>query len=104
MSDTIDLLETIGSDASLRHAAGEVLVDVLARAQASAELLAAAAQGSAEPLRKELKLQQVVQVQQTNTPGYGDDDDEEGEDDAPPPERQPDHKPTPSPGGPASSR
>lgn len=105
MADTIALLETIGADASLRHAAGETLVDVLQRAQASAELVEAVARQSAEPVRRELNLQQSVQVQQSNTPGYGDEDDgEDGEGEAPSPARQPDHEPAPEPAKPASSR
>ena len=104
MADTITLLETIGADASLRHAAGEALAGMLERAQASAELVEAVARESAEPLRRELNLQQSVQVQQTNTPGYGDEDDgEDDEGEAPSPERQPDHEPAPEPGKPASS-
>jgi hypothetical protein len=104
MADTITLLETIGADASLRYAAGGALAGVLERAQASAELVEAVARESAEPLRRELNLQQSVQVQQSNTPGYGDEDDaEDGEGEAPSPTRQPDHEPAPEPGKPASS-
>lgn len=104
MADTIALLETVGADASLRHAAGETLVDVLQRAQASVELVEAVARQSAEPVRRELNLQQSVQVQQSNTPGYGDEDDGDGEGEALSPVRQPDHEPAPEPAKPASSR
>lgn len=84
--DTIDLLETIGGDASLRYASADELQVVLGQAQASAEFAEAVALGESAPLRRELKIQQVTQVQQSNAPGHGDDEDEnEGEDDEPAP-------------------
>jgi hypothetical protein len=65
--DTIDMLETIGSDASLRYASVEELTDVVERAQASEGLAAAVASGDARHLAKEfgikqMFLPQIVQV------------------------------------------
>lgn len=53
MKDTIDLLETIGRDAALRHAPPQEITRLLAQAQASAALLAAAASGDGSALRTE---------------------------------------------------
>lgn len=85
MTDTIDLLETLGSDATLRYASAEELRDVLAQAQASVELTEAAALGDSAPLRRELKLQQSTQVQQTHAPGHEGEDEEEFDPSAPEP-------------------
>jgi hypothetical protein len=61
MTDTIELLETIGSDASLRYAAADELKGVLERAKAGAELTMAAASGDGAPLRQMLWDNEVVQ-------------------------------------------
>lgn len=91
-TDTIELLEVIGSDASLRYAQADELKGVLEQARASGELTAAIDAGSSAPLRVELGIQNVPQAVQTNAPGHGDDEDSEC--DAPQPERrQPDHTP-----------
>lgn len=89
MTDTIELLEAIGSDASLRYAQVDELRDVLEQAQVGAKFAVAVALGDGAPLRDELGLQQVPQ---TNAPGHG--DDEEEETDIPLPEQ-------PLPGSPA---
>lgn len=90
MTDTIELLETIGSDASLRYAQADALKALLEQAQASVELAEAVALGDGAPLRKELKLQETTQVQQMHAPGHDDED----ECDPPVPERrQPDKAP-----------
>jgi len=94
MANTIELLEAIGSDASLRYAQADELKGVLEQAQASVELTEAVAQGDGAPLRKELKLQQTTQVQQTHTPGH---DDDEDECDPPKPERREPDKAPPHP-------
>lgn len=93
VTDTIELLETIGGDASLRHAASDALVDMLESAQASAELVEAAAMGSGEPLRRELGIHRVENVLHTHAPGH--DDDDEGECDPPKPERRQPGEPPP---------
>ncbi|MBD8879159.1 hypothetical protein IHE49_01540 [Rhodanobacter sp. 7MK24] len=87
MADTIELLEAIGSDASLRYAQVDELKAVLEQTQASVELTEAVVQGDGASLRKELKLQETTQVQQTHAPGHEGDDD--GECDPPKPERHP---------------
>lgn len=78
MTDTIELLEAIGSDASLRYSQAGELMGVLEQAQASAGLTMAAALGDGAPLRHELGLQKISEAPQTNSPGYGDEEEEEG--------------------------
>lgn len=53
MQDTIDLLEAIGSDASLRHASAEDLARVLEQADATPFLTEAAATGDRKVLAEE---------------------------------------------------
>lgn len=98
-ADTIELLEAIGSDASLRYAQGEELMRVLEQAQASAEFTTAAIHGDGATLRKELKLQSGGEVVQTHSPGHEDDDEDEC--DPPKPDRQ---QPDKSPSHPSSNR
>lgn len=94
MTDTIELLEAIGSDASLRHAQADELLAVLEQVQASTELRAAVMAGDSASLRDEFGLQETPQTLQSNASGHG--DDEDGEDDAPEPERHhPRHSPEP---------
>lgn len=67
MTDTIDLLETIGRNASLRHASPEEMARLLEQAQASAAMVAAAASGDGSMLSAEFGLQsnqtpQVIQM------------------------------------------
>jgi hypothetical protein len=61
MTDTIELLETIGSDASLRYAAADELRGVLERAKASPELAMAMSLGDGEVLRQGLGRNEIVQ-------------------------------------------
>lgn len=80
-TDTIELLEAIGSDASLRYAPADALRDVLEQAQASAEFKAAVVAGDSAALRVELDIHQIPQTPQapTHEPGHGDDEeDDEG--------------------------
>lgn len=75
--DTLDLLEAIGQDASLRHATAEELNDLLAEANASDALTAAITSGdrahlSAEFGQKDNEAPQIVQ-----TPGHEEEDGEE---------------------------
>lgn len=65
MRDTIDLLEVVGRDASLRHASGEHLVRVLEGMQATEALKQAARSASGSPLTEELGPRNV---QVTHTP------------------------------------
>lgn len=87
MTGTIELLETIGRDASLRHASPYDLEQALAEMGASEGLKMAAVLGDGKHLRQELgsRLDEVVQVNQnphpTNTVWNpdGNDDCREGE-------------------------
>ncbi|HEX7341527.1 MAG TPA: hypothetical protein VF269_04530 [Rhodanobacteraceae bacterium] len=54
MADVIELLETIGRDASLRHAAGQDLVETLTNMGASEGLRMAVASGDDGCLKREL--------------------------------------------------
>ncbi len=54
MSDTIELLDAIGCDASLRHASAAELAGVLERVQASTYLKEAVAAGDIAGLSREL--------------------------------------------------
>lgn len=73
MSDTIELLEAIGRDASLRHASSDELAGVLQQAKASEALKAAVASGDRSQLAGELgsKVNDVPQA--TQSPGYEED-------------------------------
>jgi hypothetical protein len=66
MRDTIEMLEAIGSDASLRHASPSELAHILARAHASPALASAVASGDSSMLFAELgyKLMRAPQVSQ----------------------------------------
>lgn len=77
--DTIELLEAIGSDASLRYAAADELKGVLERARADAGFVNAVVAGDGVQLRAGLGIREEQHVQQTNAPGHGDEE-EEGED------------------------
>lgn len=91
MSDTIELLVAIGSDAVLRYASPVELKGVLEKAGGSVELKMAVATGDGAPLRVELKLGQTMHVMDTHAPGHGDDDEDER--DPPKPERRQPGKP-----------
>ncbi|MBD8879157.1 hypothetical protein IHE49_01525 [Rhodanobacter sp. 7MK24] len=87
MTDTIELLEAIGSDASLRYASADILNGVLEQTHASAELMTAVAAGNGASLRVELGIQQVPQTPQSPTQLPGQEPDEEEEEEAPQSER-----------------
>ena len=95
MSDTIKLLATIGSDASLRYASPEELKCVLGKAQASVELKLAVELGDGAPLRVDLGIYRVEEAPQMHAPGQG--DDEEEETDVPPPEPPKPNRPSSPP-------
>ena len=67
MTDTIDLLEAIGRDASLRHAPAEALTKILKQKQASEALTAAVASGDRAHLAKELGHRECEPPQSTQT-------------------------------------
>ncbi|GLQ48473.1 hypothetical protein GCM10007862_35240 [Dyella lipolytica] len=70
MTDTIDLLEAIGRDASLRHASTEELTAMLEKAQAPEALTVAVASGDSSQLSKELGCPTCEPPQSTQTPGH----------------------------------
>jgi hypothetical protein len=82
MMDTIELLEAIGRDASLRHASTEELSDMLEQAQASGALKAAAASGDRMLLSGELGNKPLQPPQTTLGPAH-EDEPEQDEDDEP---------------------
>lgn len=63
MLDTLELLEAIGSDASLRYASTIELTNALVRAKASDALTAAVASGSTAPLNHEFGHRTMLQPQ-----------------------------------------
>jgi len=69
MTDTMDLLEAIGQDASLRHASAWALADVLEAADASEALKAAVASGDSAWLSQEFGTA-VMHGSQTSQTGY----------------------------------
>jgi hypothetical protein len=90
MPDTIELLEAIGQDASLRYASTEALTAALEQAQASENLMAAVASGDSSRLSKELGHGHMHSPQSSQT-GHEDeepDNDEKGD--------EPHHPPAPA--------
>ncbi|GLQ88330.1 hypothetical protein [Dyella flagellata] len=89
MTDTIDLLEAIGQDASLRHASAEDLGKVLAQAQASEALTAAVASGDSTRLSAEFGLMQNKTPEGILSPAREDEPEEEDPLEAPVPDANP---------------
>jgi len=87
MSDTIELLEAIGRDASLRHASSEELTSALLQSQASEALTAAVASGDSSLLAGELGHKPMYLPQVIQSPGY--EEDETDEDDVNTPKNPP---------------
>lgn len=83
MTDTIELLEAIGSDASLRRASTEELTTMLAQARASKSLTAAVAAGDSALLFGELGSKPCEPPQISQYPGHEDDEPEEGDQEEP---------------------
>jgi hypothetical protein len=82
MTSTIELLETIGKDASLRHAAGAELVRALDEMDASPDLKMAAVSGDSRHLARELgHRENQVNHNPSNGGCGGDGDDMESEPD-----------------------
>lgn len=106
MTDTIDLLEAIGQDASLRYASAETLTKVLEQAQASGALTAAVASGDSKRLFEEfghLSNEPPQSIQQV--PGHeGDDDDHKHKPGHPDKPHHPHHPPAPDKGEPSPKR
>jgi hypothetical protein len=84
MADTIDLLEAIGRDATLRHASAGELGDLLERAQATAALKAAVASGDSAALSAEFGQKPNQAPQSVQSPAH--EEEEEEPSDVPPSE------------------
>jgi hypothetical protein len=89
MSDTIELLEAIGADASMRHASAEELAHKLVQSQASAALIAAVASGDSAELAAELGHKPMYTPQSSQT-GHEDDELDRDADEPPLPQPTPD--------------
>lgn len=84
MHDTIDMLEAIGQDATLRYADGETLVADVALDAVSEALKTAILRGSRAELLAELGAQPMQAVQVTQMPQREEDpDQEEGDEPTP---------------------
>lgn len=70
MRDTVELLEAIGRDATLRHASREELAKVLLAANASAGLRELASGGDSTTLTKELGLEHMHVEHTSQTGGH----------------------------------
>lgn len=70
MSDTIDLLNTIGQDAALRYASAEELAQTLAQADASDAFKAAVASGDSSHLSSEFGIKPMQVPQSVQTPAH----------------------------------
>jgi hypothetical protein len=92
MTDTIDWLESIGGDASLRHASVEELTSLLGHAQASEALLAAVASGDGSQLPVEFGQSPNKAPQAVQNPAH--EEDEEGEEPLGEPAPELGHSPT----------
>jgi hypothetical protein len=93
MSNTIELLETIGKDASLRHAPGNELAKTLAGMDASEGLKQAVITRDRRCLVDELRPKFISMVQSQIQGGSEDQEDEEQEPDE---DRDDENKPSPS--------
>jgi hypothetical protein len=93
MNDALDLLETIGQDASLRHATAEALAHALAQANAPEALTQAVALGEISRLSEEFGPVRNETMQTSNHPAREDEPDEEQPLEVPVPGK------TPSPAG-----
>ncbi|MFC4525567.1 hypothetical protein ISN76_00300 [Dyella halodurans] len=80
MQDTIELLEAIGRDASLRHASADELTSMLAQAQAPEALTAAVASGDSSRLAEELGHKPMYSPQSSQT-GHEDDELDDADED-----------------------
>jgi hypothetical protein len=87
MRDTVELLEAIGRDATLRRASPEALAQALEANNASTGLRELVASGDSTGLTKELGLKQMHVEHQTQTGGH------EGDGPHHHPHHHPDHHP-----------
>lgn len=98
MSDTIELLEAIGQNATLRHASVDELAGTLKQADASEALKAAVMSGDSSRLSEELGHKPMYVPQITQSPGH---EDEEPDQDG---DENPSYPPTPEHGKPSPQR
>ncbi|WP_426284619.1 hypothetical protein [Luteibacter sp. E-22] len=77
MSDTIELLEAIGRDASLRHISAEDLADLLRQVQASEALTKTVVSGDRSWLSEEFGTILMHTTHISQIPAHEDDDDDE---------------------------
>lgn len=80
MLDSIDMLEAIGQDASLRYATAEALATDSSLEDAPEALKAAILSGARSELCSELGHRVMQATQVTQNPGKEDDDEDEDED------------------------
>lgn len=105
MQDTIDLLEAIGSDASLRHASSDELTKILEQTAAPEALTAAVASGDRASLAGEFGKGPMYSTQVSQ--GTFREEEEEGEGDEQKPGQEdetPKPAPVPDPGAPSLSQ
>lgn len=88
MQDTIELLEAVGRDASLRYAAPEDLARALELAQASEPLVAAVSSGDSSQLVREFGSTPAEPPQSTQAPFREEEEPEEEEPEIPAPLRR----------------
>jgi len=81
MTDTLELLETIGKDASLRHASGEEMAQALVRLGASEAFTRAAVSGDSSHLKQDLGPERFEMLNNAPTVSQTVPDEEEGDDD-----------------------
>lgn len=81
MTDTIELLEAIGRDASLRHATAEELQAILEQVDAPEVLTAAVASGDSVALAAALGYTRMQTTQITQHPCHEEEEDEDGDTD-----------------------
>lgn len=92
MSDTIELLETIGQNAALRHASADELAPMLEQAKASETLKSAVAAGDSSLLTEEFGHKPNKTPQISNTPGHEEDEPDHDGDDKPHHPPEPGHR------------
>lgn len=83
MTDTIELLEAIGSDASLRYASAGSLAGVLEESRASAALISAVAAGDSAVLAGEFGSKLYYSTESNQCPGPDEGEEEPGDDPTP---------------------
>ncbi|MFC5579883.1 hypothetical protein [Rhodanobacter terrae] len=91
MSDTIELLEAIGRNATLRHASADELAPILEQAKASAALKSAVAAGDSSLLSEEFGHKPNHSPQISNSPGHEEDEPDHDDDDKPHHPSEPGH-------------